>query len=99
MRITKPDWVGLRGLYLILASDPSAVTLKEVQRILQYYQDKYTTAIVQDAMARLVHDNALRGTFDNPASAMSRRLSLAITEQQEKDWTEAREVNLEGRVK
>lgn len=99
MRITKPDWVGLRGLYLLLASDPSAVTLKEVQRILQYYQDKYTTAIVQDAMGKLVRDNALRGTFDTPASAMSRRLSLAITEQPEKDWTEVREVNLEGRVK
>jgi hypothetical protein len=99
VRITKPDWVGLRGLYLLLASDPSAVTVREVQRILQYYEDKYTTPVVRDAMARLVHDNALRGTFDTPASAMSRRLSLAITEHPEKDWDEAREVNLEGRVK
>lgn len=72
------DWVGLRALYLILASDTSSATVREVQRILRYYENIYTTAVVQQAMSLLVRDNALRGTFDNPEADMSRRLDRAI---------------------
>ena len=99
MKISKPDWVGLRCLYLLLASDTSTATIKEVQRILRYYQDKYTTEGVTNAMGKLVRDNALRGTFNVPEAAISRQLNNSIKQHLEDNWMVVRDVNLDGRVK
>lgn len=100
-RITRDDWVGLRTLYILLASDVSAALLPEVQRILQYYKDKYDYGVLVKAMGQLARDNAIRGTFDNPESAISRRLSNSIViRQKDPDFPDqAGEITLEGRVK
>lgn len=99
--MTRAEWVGLRTLYILLASDVSAVTLPEVQRILRYYQDKYDSNTITEAMGQLARDNAIRGTFDNPESEISRRLDRSIVlTQKAPDFPEVvGEVTLEGRAK
>ena len=83
--ITKPDWVGLRALYLLLASDTSAALSPEVQRIIRYYREKYSTEIFYPAMAAIAKDNAWRGTFSDPQVAFARKLdqSIRITQRAE----------------
>jgi hypothetical protein len=100
-RITRDDWVGLRTLYILLASDVSAALLPEVQLILHYYKDKYDYGTVVKAMGQLARDNAIRGTFDNPESAISRRLNSSIViRQKDPDFPDqAGEITLEGRAK
>jgi hypothetical protein len=102
-RITANDWVALRALYILLASDASAIALTEVQLILRYYQDKYDPGIITRAMGQLARDNAIRGTFDNPESAISRRLNSSIVStpkgQDFSDFDQTQEITLEGRVK
>jgi hypothetical protein len=100
-RITRDDWVGLRALYILLASDASAAVLPEVQRILKYYQDKYEYGAVTTAMGQLARDNAVRITFDNPASAISRRLdsSIVITQKNQDFSDSVEEITLDGRAK
>ena len=101
--IKEHDWVGLRTLYILLASDVSAAQLPEVQRILRYYQNKYSHGMVIGAMGQLARDNAIRGTFDNPESAISRRLNSSIVIAQKdpdfSDFDSVKEITLEGRVK
>lgn len=103
MRITRDDWVGLRALYILLASDASAISMPEVQLILRYYQDKYENGMITRAMGQLARDNAIRGTFDNPESAISRRLNSSIVSVQKgqdfSDFDQTEEITLEGRVK
>jgi hypothetical protein len=77
-KITKPDWVGLRSLYLLLASDTSAAQSPEVVRIIEYYRNKYGSDVMYPAMERLTKDNAWRGTFSDPNVAFARRLDSAI---------------------
>lgn len=73
-KITKSDWVGLRSLYLLLASDTSAALSPEVNRIIVYYREKYSTEVMYPAMAAIAKDNAWRGTFEDPSVAFARRL-------------------------
>jgi hypothetical protein len=99
--IERDDWVGLRTLYILLASDVSAVVLPEVQRILRHYYNKYDSGTVIEAMGQLARDNAIRGTFDNPESEIGRRLDRSIVfTQKDPDFPDAvGEVTLEGRAK
>lgn len=76
--IKKHDWVGLRALYLLLASDVSAVSSKEVSRILRFYQNKYDEKVIQKAMEMLSRDNAIRGTFKAPDVDFARRMDKSI---------------------
>lgn len=102
-RITANDWVGLRALYILLASDASAISMPEVKRILRYYQEKYESGMITRAMGQLARDNAIRGTFDTPESAISRRLNSSIViAQKDPDFSafdQTQEITLEGRVK
>lgn len=87
---TESDWVGMRALYLLIASDASAVQSPEVIRIIKYYQRKYGSDAVSDFTSRLAKDNAWRGTFSDPNVAFARRLdrSIRIT-QKEEEFPEA----------
>lgn len=76
--IKKHDWVGLRALYLLMASDASAVSSKEVSRILRFYQNQYDEKVIQKAMEMLSRDNSIRGTFEAPGVAFARRMDKAI---------------------
>jgi len=89
-KITKPDWVGLRALYLILTPDSSAALSPEVNRIIEYYRRKYGSNAMYPAMAAIAKDNAWRGTFEDPSVGFARRLdsSIHIT-RQDKDFPEA----------
>ncbi len=76
--IKEHDWVGLRALYLLMASDASAVCSPEVTRIKNYYTDKYGHSFILEAMNLLSRDNSIRGTFEAPDVAFARRMYKAI---------------------
>lgn len=81
--IKEYDWVGLRALYLLLATDASAISSAEVRRILEYYQDKYGDSMVQKAIEMLSLDNAIRGTFAVTDVYFARRLDKSIVIREE----------------
>ena len=76
--ITKSDWVGMRALYLLLASDPSAAQSHEVVRIMNFYRDKYGTNGFYPAIAAIAKDNAQRNTFSDPSVMFGRNLDRSI---------------------
>ncbi len=76
--IKERDWVGLRALYLLLATDASAISSPEVSRILRFYQDWYGDRVVQKAMEMLSRDNSIRETFAAPDVEFARRLDKSI---------------------
>jgi hypothetical protein len=88
-KATESDWVGMRALYLLLATDTSAAQSPEVARIINYYQRKYGSDAVLQFNSSLARDNAWRGTFSDPNAAFARRLdqSIFIT-QKEVDFPE-----------
>lgn len=77
-KITKSDWVGLRALYLLIASDASAAQSPEVCRIMSYYTQQYGNDAIDRAICEMAKDNAWRNTFDNESVAFARRLDSAI---------------------
>jgi hypothetical protein len=77
-KISKDDWVGLRGLYLLLATDASAINSPEVKRISSFYEGRYGYGAVVGAMAQLTTDNAIRETFTAPDVNWARELDRSI---------------------
>lgn len=68
-QLKKKDWVTLRLLYLILASDPSAASLPDVSKAIELYG--YTTLL--KAFEQLNKEIANDGvTFGNPEVALTR---------------------------
>jgi hypothetical protein len=76
--IDKSDWVGLRALYLLLATDASAVNSPEVKRISGFYERKYGYIKMLDAMQQLAKDNAIRETFTAPDVMWARNMDRSI---------------------
>ena len=76
--ITESDWVGMRALYLLLATDASAAQSPEVVRIMNFYRKKHGTEAFYPAMAAIAKDNAWRNTFDNPSVMFARTLDRSI---------------------
>ncbi len=67
--LKKKDWVALRLLYLILASDPSAAFLPDVQKTI----DMYGMRTILKAFALLNREIANDGkTFGNPEVNLTR---------------------------
>ena len=77
-KISKDDWVGLRALYLLLATDASATNSSEVKRIRQFYESRYGYAAVVVAIGQLTMDNAIRETFTAPDVNWARELDRSI---------------------
>jgi len=68
-KLKKKDWMTLRLLYLILASDPSAVFLPDVAKIIDHYG--YRTVLL--AFGLLNKELANDGkTFGNPEVNLTR---------------------------
>lgn len=76
--ISKSDWVGLRALYLLLATDVSSAMSGEVNKIMSYYSDKYGYGKIVGAFGLLATDNAIRDTFSAPDVMWARGLNNAI---------------------
>ena len=76
--IAESDWVGMRALYLLLATDTSAAQSPEVVRIMNFWRRKYGTNVFYPAMAAIAKDNAWRGTFDDPSVMFARTLDRSI---------------------
>jgi hypothetical protein len=97
MKVSKPDWVGIRALYLLLASDTSAALSPEVQRIIRYYREKYSTEIFYPAMAAIARDNAWRNTFSDPQVAFARKInqSIHVTQRDEEFLEKIRDITKE----
>jgi hypothetical protein len=70
-KLKKKDWVALRLLYLILASDPSAAVLPDVQKTV----DMYGLSTILAAFELLNREIANDGTtFGNPEVNLTRRV-------------------------
>ena len=78
LEITESDWVGLRGMYLLLAIDTSSAMSEEVLRIVDYYTNKYGSNKVLGVLRKLARDNANRGTFSAPDVMWARNLDKSI---------------------
>jgi hypothetical protein len=80
-RLREPDWIALRLLYVLVASDPSSASLPDVQKALRYYNrklrpkgsSKYPSGYVEHAFALLnkeiPYDTV---TFGNPEVKLTR---------------------------
>lgn len=68
-KFNKKDWMTLRLLYLILASDPSAAVLPDVAKVIDHYKRKN----MLDAFELLNKEIANDGrTFGNPEVNLTR---------------------------
>lgn len=79
--LQEADWVALRLLYILMASDTSCALLPDVQKTIHYYETKlrpeganpYSRGYVQDAFALLNKDIPYDGTtFGNPEVRLTR---------------------------
>jgi hypothetical protein len=68
-RIKEADWVGLRLLYIMMATDVSTATAKEIGWCLWYYKSKYAPFIISEAFELLSRDKHLADFFKEPACA------------------------------
>jgi hypothetical protein len=67
--IKEADWVGLRLLYIMMATDVSTATAKEIGQCVWYYKIKYAPFIISEAFALLSRDKYLADFFKEPACA------------------------------
>ncbi len=67
--IKEADWVGLRLLYIMMATDVSTATAKEIGQCVWYYKSKYAPFIISEAFALLSRDKYLADFFTEPACA------------------------------
>lgn len=73
MQLNKKDWMTLRLLYLILASDPSAAFLPDVKKIMDhygYYKMLYAFNLLNKELA---NDGK---TFANPEVNLTRYVAV-----------------------
>lgn len=68
-KLKKKDWMTLRLLYLILASDPSAAVLPDVQKIVDHYGYRTVLAAFNLLNKELANDGK---TFANPEVNLTR---------------------------
>ena len=76
--ITKSDWVGLRLLSLLLSTDVSNANIKDVTRSMNFYTDKYSHAVVQQAFCMLARDRFVLDEWDCPDSTTVRRMTATV---------------------
>lgn len=70
--ITKADWVGIRLLSLIISADPSSATIKDVGKSMTYYQFKYSTDVLMQALQMINNERYRNDVWDNPESRLIR---------------------------
>lgn len=86
-KLKEADWIALRLLYIVLAADPSAGSLPDVAKTIQYYEaklrpkgrkHKYSTGHLLPVFARLNKEIANDGeTFNNPEVKLTRNVDVA----------------------
>lgn len=84
-KLKAADWVALRLLYIMISSDPSTVSLPDVQKAVQFYErklrpkggNKYSSGHIQTAFALLNKDIPYDGvTFTNPEVRLTRDVAV-----------------------
>jgi hypothetical protein len=68
-KLKEKDWVGLRLLYLILASDPSAAVLPDVNKAVDYYGYGTVLGAFELLNKEIANDGK---TFGNPEVNLTR---------------------------
>lgn len=74
-KITESDWIVMRLLHYILATDPSAVSVQDVQKTLTYLGRKYGYDGYYAEMEMIFQDQREKGEFDNPECAGLRTMN------------------------
>ncbi len=86
-RLKESDWIALRLLYVMIASDPGSARLPDVQKTIRYYDNKlrpkgaseYASGYVQNAFALLNKDIPYdAATFGNPEVKLTRDVALTV---------------------
>lgn len=75
--LKKTDWIALRLLNLILASDPGAASLPDVRKTIDYYYAKDLDIL--DAFALINKESAANGTFNRPDVGLTRGIEVTWT--------------------
>lgn len=84
-KLNESDWVALRLLYIVLASDPSAAALPDVQKAINFYEEKlrkpgestYARGNLLPIFAVLNREIANDGkTFNNPEVSLTRNIDV-----------------------
>lgn len=86
-KLKEEDWIALRLLYVLTASDPSTVLLPDVSKALDYYNaklrpkgdNKYSGGHILPVFALLNKEIAYdKATFSNPEVALTRNLAVNV---------------------
>lgn len=70
--ITKSDWIGLRLLSLILCTDVSSSNIKDIQRSMDYYTERYSREAVMHAIFLINRERVEKDVWHNPESKLIR---------------------------
>jgi len=78
------EWIALRLLFILLASDVSNIHLHDVAMTMEYFKN-----VFMDSMAYLTREHALMETFvNNPDSKLVRDMNKTVTIETQDDGTQ-----------
>lgn len=84
-KLKEADWIALRLLYIMMASDPSVVNLPDVRKTIDYYENMlrkkgdnpYSKGNILEMFKLLNKDIAYDGkTFRNPNVSLTRNIEI-----------------------
>lgn len=72
--VVEGDWIGMRLLSMIISTDLSSLTIRDIRRSMKYYSEKYSTEVVLQAFALINRERTEQGEWHNPESNLIRKL-------------------------
>jgi len=75
-KLKREDWIALRLLYTILASDVSAGQLPDVAKTKHYHEKRFGLIVMLEAFAKINKEAAYNGTFGNPEVRLTRNVGV-----------------------
>ena len=84
------EWIALRLLFILLASDVSNIHLHDVAMTMEYFNKRFVKKnVFMDSMAYLTREHALMETFvNNPDSKLVRDMNKTVTIETQDDGTQ-----------
>lgn len=72
--VIEEDWIGLRLLSLIMSTDISSATIRDVRKSMKYYSEKYSTEVLLQAFGLINRERTQQGEWNNPENILIRKL-------------------------
>jgi hypothetical protein len=90
-KIDKQEWISMRLLFLLLASDPSNVRVADVKKTMDYFEARFGKGFFLENMWKLAVEHSILKTFvHNPDSKMVRDMNNSITDEKDDGTYEPR---------